>query len=622
LSGIFARSCVVIKAVKLAGISFCGLMVQTVYGATNLPPELGLAIKAAITHHPEVNMAESDVLAAKAIVEAGGYRWYPKVEVSSRMGSNQSGGAGNRSLNLVLKQSLWDAGRVDADYDSAKASESVSLSAEVATQEDIGTRASSAYFSVSRARAQKQVARRSVEDHRNLYNSVDRRKVAGLGSLSDVTLASSRLQQAIASEVQWQGEINRAEAAYLSVVNELPPDAMPELDVWEVDGELKDFITVAKVRSPVLQKLRNQLLVAEANVKSKKAQQFPTLYASVDHASYLGGATGSLYQDDTRFTVNFEWQNDVALTQRYQVEAAEQKVISARYAVESAERQLVETLTGYWQDYTTSRQRRDELKKFEDSAAETVGMFRRQFSIGRRSWPEVMNSLQDLYGAQNQQVEAKYQVMTARLKIAFLIGEMDEYLRLANDGTHYNQPVPVLARDPAMEKADMLNKVKENIKHDLTTDILESEPEFNEIATAPPVQVIQPTIPPVLDNSSTRSLGSDDQKLGVNEALVRWVNAWSSRNVDDYLACYASDFSIPNGGSRADWENERRNKIIKKASILVELKQLKITITDNEAKASFRQIYTANGKVIRSNKSMSLRRYGNGWLIVKEKIAS
>lgn len=420
-----------ILAVKMVGILSYGLAIQTAYGATNLPPELEAAIRAAVTQHPDVAMAGSDVLAAKAIVSAGEYRWYPKVEVSSQAGSRQVSGAGNRTLNFGLKQPLWDAGRVDADFASAKASETVSLFAESATLENVGMRASIAYFNVLRAREQRSVSKLSADDHYGLYTSVSNRRVAGLGAKSDVALASSRLQQARATEFFWQGEIDRSESAYFSVVNQSPPSDMAEIRISEVDGGLLAAVEMAKARAPILKKLRNEVLVAEANVQSKKAQMFPTLYARADHVSYLGGSTNSFYEDDTRFTVNFEWQNDVAFTQRFQIEAAEQKVIAARFAVESAERQLVETLTGYWQDFTTSSQRSEELKKFEASAAETVVMFRRQFTIGRRSWPEVVNSLQDLYSAKNQQVEAKYQSMAARMKIAFMIGEMDMYLSAA-----------------------------------------------------------------------------------------------------------------------------------------------------------------------------------------------
>lgn len=398
-----------------------GVSVQNAYGALSLPQQLDSAIRLAIMQHPEAMEAESEVLGARAVVSSGQFRWYPRVEASSRLGRND-----DRALNFGIKQSIWDFGRVNAEFDSAKASELVAIAKKLNVRESIGIRVSSAYLNVLRTREQKLVADKSVESHRILYLSVDRRKDAGLGAKSDVMLASSRLQQARSAAALWEGEIGRAEAAYFSVVNERPPISMNEIGLAEADQNLQYLIDKAKARSPELARLKSELMVAEANVKSQVAQQFPTLFARVDHANYLGSS--AFADNDTRFTVNFEWQNDVALSQRYRVAAAEQKVAAARYGYEAAERKLVEALAANWQDFIASRQRYDELSKFSISAADTVDMFKRQFVIGRRSWPEVVNSLQDLYSAQSQMVEAKYKALSAKVNLAFTGGEMDEYI--------------------------------------------------------------------------------------------------------------------------------------------------------------------------------------------------
>jgi adhesin transport system outer membrane protein len=148
----------------------------------------------------------------------------------------------------------------------------------------------------------------------------------------------------------------------------------------------------------------------------------------VDNTHYFGSGP---FDNDTKFSVNFQWQNDVALTQRFQVDAAQHLVSAAKQALESEQRILVQTASNYWADYTTAISRSEELNKFSESAAETVKLFKRQFTIGRRSWPEVTNTLQDLYSARSQQVDAKYLAMTSRMQIAFVGGEMD-YLLGAN----------------------------------------------------------------------------------------------------------------------------------------------------------------------------------------------
>ena len=391
------------------------------------PSSLDEAIRTAMRLHPDALAAKSEVLSAKANVSANSFGWYPTLQINSSAGQATQFGAGNRSLNLTLQQRLWDAGRVDASIDYSKALESSSIAQEGQTLDTLGSRVSAAYIGVMRAREQYAIAKQNVNDHRELFTIIDRRKQGGLGTSSDVSLAVSRLQQAKATEALWNSEIGRAEASYFSVVNQKPPQEIDDLELWEIDGGLKTVLDATKAHSPQLQKLYHDMTAAEANVKAQKAELYPTLFGRVDYIDYLGGQTNSAYFNDTRAYFYVQWQNDVALSQRFRVEGAEQKVASARQAVQSGERQLIESVTGLWQDLVAAKDRLKELKKFEISAIQTLGMFKHQFSIGRRSWPEVMNALQDLYASRNQLADAKYQMTTARLRIAFVAGELENY---------------------------------------------------------------------------------------------------------------------------------------------------------------------------------------------------
>lgn len=385
--------------------------------AARLPDEMLAAIRSAVQAHPDIMAANAQMLSAKSQVEAGAYRWYPKAEVAVRTGER-----GDRYSTMGLNQTLWDNGKIDADYEAAKATELAARSTKVVALRAVAMGAATAYLNVARAREQKAVAQENVNEHRILHSSVLKRSDNGIGSKSDVTLTTSRLQQARATEKQWQGAIERAEAEYFSVVGAAVGGGLPLPVSWDVPGGQDGLVTRVVETAPSMQKLRDEVKVAEAMVESAKAQLFPTLFARVDNTQYFGSGP---FDHDTRFSVNFQWQNDVALTQRYRVDAAQHKVSAAKFALESEERHLVQTAKNYWADYMTAMSRIEELSKFSESAQETVKLFKRQFTIGRRSWPEVTNTLQDLYAARSQKVEASYAAMTSRLQLAFVGGELD-----------------------------------------------------------------------------------------------------------------------------------------------------------------------------------------------------
>jgi len=398
-----------------------------------LPAEMEHAIQSAMKTNPEVTSADSDVLAAGSQVKAGEYRWYPKAVVSNNVGkmvtSSTTRNDSNRYNNLGLKQTLWDAGKLDAGFDNTKSNKLVAVSQEGSVMESVGMRAAVAYLDVLRTREQLKVAQRNVAEHNTLFSSISNRKTGGLGTKSDVTLATTKLQQARATAELWKGEIEKAEAVYLSVVGAAPESTMPLLKLWDVPGGKEGVVNQIKQRSPSLAKLRNEVEAAKANVRSQQAQLYPTVYAQADNTHYFGGVSPSTGNtNDFRVSINIEWQNDVALSQRYQVDAAQHKVEAAQNSVLAEERTLIQQGSVYWDDYTTARQREKELTQFSISAGDTVQLFKRQFTIGRRSWPEVMNSQEDLYSAQSQLTEAKYNVLSTRMRLAFVGGEMDEYL--------------------------------------------------------------------------------------------------------------------------------------------------------------------------------------------------
>ena len=80
---------------------------------------------------------------------------------------------------------------------------------------------------------------------------------------------------------------------------------------------------------------------------------------------------------------------------------------------------------------------------------------------------------------------------------------------------------------------------------------------------------------------------------GIEGAIANWAQAWSQRDVDAYLAAYASDFAA-GGMTRADWEAQRRARITAPKSIEVKISDLKIDQQGDTASATFRQVYRSD----------------------------
>jgi Flp pilus assembly protein TadD/ketosteroid isomerase-like protein len=115
------------------------------------------------------------------------------------------------------------------------------------------------------------------------------------------------------------------------------------------------------------------------------------------------------------------------------------------------------------------------------------------------------------------------------------------------------------------------------------------------------------------------AMAASNDEQNISEAVNTWAKAWSDKNLDGYFASYADSFKPAKGESRKGWEQMRRDRISKPASINVEITNPKVTLEGADtAKMNFKQIYTAGGKPIRTNKTLLLKKVNGAWLIDQE----
>ncbi len=107
----------------------------------------------------------------------------------------------------------------------------------------------------------------------------------------------------------------------------------------------------------------------------------------------------------------------------------------------------------------------------------------------------------------------------------------------------------------------------------------------------------------------------------VTEAVQAWAKAWSSQEVDAYLASYAPEFKVPGGEPRAAWEKSRRQRIAAPKSIAVAVDELKIAPEgEDRAKATFRQSYRSDVlQPMQTTKTLVLVRSDGRWRILEER---
>jgi len=144
-------------------------------------------------------------------------------------------------------------------------------------------------------------------------------------------------------------------------------------------------------------------------------------------------------------------------------------------------------------------------------------------------------------------------------------------------------------------------------------------------ATQPVVATAAPPAKPVVAVADTsagaKAKESPDPQTDVVKALQAWAKAWSSGDSKGYLSFYAPWFKVPAGQNRSEWEQGRRERIVKGKRISVQIQNPKVTFArPEEAVVTFRQAYRSDSLKTSGMKRMTLVRVNGRWLIQQEDI--
>lgn len=142
--------------------------------------------------------------------------------------------------------------------------------------------------------------------------------------------------------------------------------------------------------------------------------------------------------------------------------------------------------------------------------------------------------------------------------------------------------------------------------------------------TPPPALAPQVAAKPATPASNAPAkTATADASADIRKAVESWAADWSRKDVKAYLSHYAKDFKTPGGVSRANWENERNQRIKKPGNIHVGIENLKVEADGaDKAQAHFRQQYTSANLKSGSGKTLVLVRQGGRWLIQQERIGN
>ena len=240
--------------------------------------------------------------------------------------------------------------------------------------------------------------------------------------------------------------------------------------------------------------------------------------------------------------------------------------------------------------------------------------------------PEPYNNLAVLYANQNQLDKARAALeMAIRTNPAYATAHEnlgDIYAKLA--GQAYNKALQLDATH-ANSLRPKLALIRELFSVDAKGAGAKSAPTVARAAAPAPAAApvtAAPTPPPAPAAAATKAAAAIGTEKDVEKAVRAWASAWEDQDMHGYLGAYAKNFQPKGQPSRAAWEKERRERIVGRPKITVNVKDLQVTVDGDKAQARFRQQYSSGSLNVTSRKTLDMVNQAGRWAIVRETTGS
>ena len=234
--------------------------------------------------------------------------------------------------------------------------------------------------------------------------------------------------------------------------------------------------------------------------------------------------------------------------------------------------------------------------------------------------PEPYNNLAVLYAAQGQYEQARKALeMAIRTHPSYAIAHEnlgDVYAKMASE-----------AYDKALQ-LDRGNKTAQT-KLSLIRELFVPPPATPSSGAAPagvvaeakPPEPVKPAVAPPPATPPSPPQAAPDATREVISVVQGWAKAWSSQDVDAYLGYYSRDFATPGGETWNSWAAVRRDRLTRPKSIEVSVESPKVSFEgDSRASVTFKQSYRSDTLRSSGEKTLTLVRNRDRWLIVQEQI--
>lgn len=365
--------------------------------------------------HPFILSRQQSQNAAQADVETSKWQRFPVPGVEAGLDDE-----GEDNLLLSLQQPLWTGGKITAGIKAAESRYGASREAVQEAWRDVLFRVIDAYVEAVRRKSHQSIHYRNVQQHERLLGMITRRVEQEASPQVDRDLAQARLYQAVndlsfVTQSLTNAQTRLSELTGKEITKVAPLDDLVSGMPASKSAALEEAIS----KSPTLATLAFQKDAAEADIKSQKAAYWPAIGVRLESREGQLVEGGGERISDQRALVVLQSQLGAGFSVVSNVKAAIAKRQAVAMQREDAVKDLKISVSEAWDELVAARIRLKNSILTRQSSNTVFESYARQYTIGHKSWLDVMNAIREATQAEILAEDANAEVVrtTQRLRL-------------------------------------------------------------------------------------------------------------------------------------------------------------------------------------------------------------
>lgn len=410
--------------------------------------DLSSTVEDAIMHNPEFREQIKLHQGIESDLQGANGSWYPTIDLSTGMGIEQIDRADANKTNLTrteasarLTQNLFEGyGTVNEISRQQSRLDSAGFNV-TAKANEVALDMVTAYLTLLKEQELKQLALESQSTHERILDQISQRTQAGIGNQVEVDQAKARLALSNSNLMAAHNNYNDALARFQRVLGRMPDHSLlkPNLEIIFPDT-IDEAINVALVAHPTLRSANADIAQARAQHAASSGSFYPRVDFELEQTfdNNTNGIEGHNNNLQAMFRLRYNLYNGGKDTaNRDRTGTSVQQAAEIR---NNSRRQVIENLSYAWAAKTYISEQLGFIHQHIKLTHETLIGYRKQFSLGRRSLLDLLNTEDEYISALISLVEseadytiAEYRILNAMGKLNDALGVEVKYAIVEND---------------------------------------------------------------------------------------------------------------------------------------------------------------------------------------------